>query len=176
MTNPDTIFKITFTNIIFKRFTLSTGTTMATIRGNICLFSSEPIHDLKIKASTFNSPPFFFFFTTKAYTKCLPWSRQLHVDSLSSSSFRTIATKMTTTKANTEQVFPLQGAKSLICIILFHPHRSQQREQGQDPLPCSSQVQKVWKPSVLLICGANSHCGTKLTCEDNYNFSLPNLV
>lgn len=73
---------------------------------------------------------------------------------------------MTATAANTEQVFPLQGAKSSSCIISLHPHHGQLKGQCQDPLPGNPKVQNAWKPSVLLKCGVNNHLGAKLTCED----------
>lgn len=75
-----------------------------TIRDNICLFPSEPTHDLKIKASASDS-----LFTTKAYTECLPRPMGIHifVDGLSSSSLKTTATK-TKAAASSEQVSPAE--------------------------------------------------------------------
>lgn len=141
MMNSDTMCKISLDNV----------------RGNICLFLSEPNHDLNIKARVIKS-----LFITKVYTKFLSLGQtRTYLLSLCCSSLKTTATKTSAIAASTEQVFSQQVAKRFLCIISFCPHHSQQRKQGQDSYPCNPKVQKRFENHVLLKCGTK-HLGAKL--------------
>lgn len=129
-----------------------------TVRGNICLFPSESTHALKMKASASNN-----LFTTEAQTKCLPLAGHSSLCWQSLVHLLKPQRKMTATAANTEQVFPLPGARSFTCIISFHPHHRQQRGHGQDPWPCNSIVQRGLQTKCSPQMWYNTHLGAKRT-------------
>jgi hypothetical protein len=65
-----------------------------------------------------------------------------------------VATKRPATAAKTEQVLPLQGAKSFICVSHFILAKASGGGLGKIPFPDIPKVQKGLKPNTPHICGA----------------------
>lgn len=84
-----------------------------TVTGSICLFSSEPTHDLKCQS------PQLIYNKNVHQVSFRRTGIHVFVDSLSSSSFKTTATKMTEKAANIEQVFPARVLRALSTLLHF---------------------------------------------------------